>query len=433
MKRKQSRLLAVAAASAIVLAAVLTDVTPAYAVPPTACVTGSLAYTDTANMTKPARNVKVEVWDSDTAPDANDLLKSADDPTVDAIGLTDATGGYHICFVQDDAVGGQDVYVAFVSENNVWRVQQPAAQQPYEMDTTVVNNVANGSDTVMGQYTPAAQDGNRLLRVVEAINLTWDWLPAPLPANFKCWDNNDFAETQDITACHQMVVNWPRRRPNSIPRPSRCPLRMPTPTRRTTSCTSLDTPSSMMPPRANSRRDATRIRTTRRRARPTVPGTKVSPTGSRSSVLGSPIYTFDFGGQTENFETPTWGTGGFETGDTVEARVVGALWDLSDTVNDNDEPAGSECLGPQFGRQGCRDADGARAGDEPAHGNFFEVINTLTDFWTFRTADGFNVSDTGGLATLFNNTIDYGLRDPLEQPTLLKRPLTPRSRRTTSP
>ena len=334
MKRKQSRLLAVAAASAIVLAAVLTDVTPAYAVPPTACVTGSLAYTDTANMTKPARNVKVEVWDSDTAPDANDLLKSADDPTVDAIGLTDATGGYRICFVQDDAVGGQDVYVAFVSENNVWRVQQPAAQQPYEMDTTVVNNVANGSDTVMGQYTPAAQDGNRLLRVVEAINLTWDWLPAPLPANFKCWDNNDFAETQDITACHQMVVNWPAAATEFDPATKQVSIED----------ADADAPNNVVHELGHAILDDAAEGQLAPGCNPHTDYTKKSTAHCAwdegfadwvsLSVLGSPIYTFDFGGQTENFETPTWGTGGFETGDTVEARVVGALWDLSDTVNE---------------------------------------------------------------------------------------------------
>lgn len=50
-------------------------------------------------------------------------------------------------------------------------------------------------------------------------------------------------------------------------------------------------------------------------------------------VNNSPIYKWA-DGSTENYENKNSSTSGWDSGDTVEGRVVGALWDLYDSVND---------------------------------------------------------------------------------------------------
>jgi hypothetical protein len=110
------------------------------------------------------------------------------------------------------------------------------------------------------------------------------------------------------------------------------------------------------------------------------------------------------GGATTNLESPSWGNG-WGTGDATEGRVAGALLDLTDTNN--------EQYWDRYGE-----------GFSKIWSTFTRhVSNTLAAFWTDRSNDGFDVTYAGGMAALFQNTIDYGFRDPLGNYTSLRRPL----------
>jgi hypothetical protein len=50
------------------------------------------------------------------------------------------------------------------------------------------------------------------------------------------------------------------------------------------------------------------------------------------------------------------------------------------------------------------------------------VSGTLAQFWAQRAADGFNTTDAGASADLFQNTVDYTFRDPLGNYLTLGRP-----------
>ncbi|BAP54485.1 hypothetical protein THII_0188 [Thioploca ingrica] len=54
------------------------------------------------------------------------------------------------------------------------------------------------------------------------------------------------------------------------------------------------------------------------------------------AVNNDPVYRWDTG-TSQNLETPTWGTPGWDNGDDVEGRVAGALWDIIDNANDGDD------------------------------------------------------------------------------------------------
>src|SRR5205823_1453274 len=88
-----------------------------------ACVTGSWGYTDHTGAARTSANAQVQAWDDDTSgPD--DLL---------ATGLTDANGGFLLCFNNSDEDGtGQDVYLRFATENTNWIVRNPHTRKSFQ-------------------------------------------------------------------------------------------------------------------------------------------------------------------------------------------------------------------------------------------------------------------------------------------------------------
>jgi hypothetical protein len=54
------------------------------------------------------------------------------------------------------------------------------------------------------------------------------------------------------------------------------------------------------------------------------------------AVNGDPVYTWP-SGDPLNLETPTWGTASWDSGDKVEGRVAGALWDIYDSTDDGND------------------------------------------------------------------------------------------------
>jgi hypothetical protein len=124
-------------------------------------------------------------------------------------------------------------------------------------------------------------------------------------------------------------------------------------------------------------------------------------------VYNDPFYRWpDDGSQDE--EGPTWGTPGWDNGDWPEGRVTGAMWDILDSNNE---------------AYWDRESEG--------FGNIWftfqhHIDNTFHDFWLSRAADGFDVGNGLSLAALYQNTIDYGFRDPLGNYATLTRPTPPK-------
>jgi hypothetical protein len=109
-------------------------------------------------------------------------------------------------------------------------------------------------------------------------------------------------------------------------------------------------------------------------------------------------------GSTLNLETPNW-SDGHPRGDAVESRVTGAMLDIQDSANELIWDRSSE-------------------GFNNLWFTFTQHVNpTFASFWNSRIGDGFDASDTGALASVYQNTIDYGFRDPLPDNRVLLRPV----------
>jgi hypothetical protein len=94
-----------------------------------------------------------------------------------------------------------------------------------------------------------------------------------------------------------------------------------------------------------------------------------------------------------------WGVG-----DITEGRVAGAMLDIADVTNE----------GP---------LDRSNEGSDLLWSTFVHHIDVdFHSFWVDRTQDRFNVANEGALGTLFQNTIDYGYRQPLTDRVRLSRP-----------
>ncbi|MDQ1521344.1 MAG: hypothetical protein QOI55_2417, partial [Actinomycetota bacterium] len=112
-------------------------------------------------------------------------------------------------------------------------------------------------------------------------------------------------------------------------------------------------------------------------------------------VYNDPFFRWP-SGASQNLETPTWGTGGFGNGDSVEGRVAGAMIDISDSSNESFWDYAAEGVGNQY----------------TTFAN--TVSNTFNEFLTVdRPSQGFEFSDGLSRGSTYQNTIDYDFRDPL--------------------
>jgi hypothetical protein len=91
-----------------------------------------------------------------------------------------------------------------------------------------------------------------------------------------------------------------------------------------------------------------------------------------------------------NFENPTWGQDGWDSGDEVEGRVAGALWDIFDSSNDN-APWYYDSFSDGFSR--IWNTIRARP------------CNTSREFWQTWNTSGYPKQPA--LMAIFQNTIDY--------------------------
>ncbi|NUT32297.1 MAG: hypothetical protein HOV79_04385 [Hamadaea sp.] len=334
-----------------------------------ACASGSFAYADTSGVNRISANFGVQVYDAD-ASGGDDLLAS---------GVTDAAGAFRLCFgAADEEGGGQDAYAVFTTENAQWRIQHTKLKTAYRFRTETIANVT--ATAAFG----ARQSGDPVLtRGVQAFDqvaAAWNWTPGG------CWDMRD-------TICRTAKVNWA---PDA------------------TDGTWYDTRDDSVYLLADDPRSAELVLhefghlimdDVYEDAFPSSPNCSphyIPRTSSKGCawtegfatlyevmVLGQPIFRWA-DGSTLDVEQPTWGTSGWDDGDRVEGRVLGALIDVFDTTN-----------------EGLYD----RCSEDPRQTIWTTFVGhkstTFSAFWSDRAADGFDTSRTA-LGCLYQNTISYG-------------------------
>lgn len=393
----------VVAAGAVALGAggpAVLDASPATAASTDACVTGRAVFPDKAGVLHPATRIQVQAWDRD-ASTPDDLL---------ATGRAQADGSYQLCFDNDDGLGnvGQDVYVKFITENGRWTVQRPGGSSYVTIDQGP-DNVVDGSTTPLGTTQPSGSAVGAW-RVYDDVNNAWEFVPHG-PSN--CWD------AQDTTCRKRIVFNWPV----------------------TTGKTGYDAVGDHVDLQAGDEdfpdvvvhetahaimddvyEDSTEYQDT------DCTGHQVPVAMSKACAWDEGFAdwfalavnggsTLDLTGGSIDLDKPEWSTSGWDDGDAVEGRVAGALLDLSD-----------KAIAPGADTWD-RTSEGAaniwttflRSGDPAAYGRV--NIRMFHQFWDQRTSDGFNVAINGGLASAYQNTIDYGFREPLGDYAPLTRPV----------
>lgn len=350
-------------------------------------VTGNWGYRDQNNAWHDSANFQVQVWDADVFGD-----------TLLANGVTDGAGNYNLCFdAQSEGLfdsGTADVYVRFVSSNSIWQVQRGGS--PLTFTTGTTNDITPGSTLALGSLSTGDGALSRGLHAFDEANDAWQFVPKPRNL---CFDQKD-------TTCRQLRINWApdstdgtyySTGSNDVHLAADDPNAHHTVVHEISHAIMDDVYDDAFPsaPSCNPH---------------SIEGT--SSTGCAwtegfaewlpATVYNDPFFRWPNGASLD-LETPSWGNGWGE-GDTTEGRIAGALIDITDGANEGPWDRFSE-------------------GSAGIWSTFtHHVSGTLGQFWAQRAADGFDTSDAGALAALYQNTIDDGLRDPLAPYVPLNRP-----------
>lgn len=110
------------------------------------------------------------------------------------------------------------------------------------------------------------------------------------------------------------------------------------------------------------------------------------------AVNNDPVFRWA-SGASENLETPTWGTPGWQEGVTVEGRVAGALWDMLDSVNDGYDQYSEGSI--------------INIWDTFYH----EFVDRFSEYWSDWQSRGHNSSDAV-VMSIYQNTIDFRVTTP---------------------
>ncbi|HEX6683639.1 MAG TPA: hypothetical protein VF062_12630 [Candidatus Limnocylindrales bacterium] len=353
-----------------------------------ACADGTLVHDETGGASDVALpNLQVQLWDKDSgSPD--DLLDTD---------LTGASGSFLLCGpaedLDDTADNGLDLFVRVVTENGFWRVEDGQAHQ---FDLSLVSNISGGTTHHYGQSKPG--DGTPeagALQIFNALDRLWSWTAARHVND--CWDALDHKPPDDYSKCRQLVVDW---RPDSA-------------TRRFYD-------SALNRVHLNGIDFKWRDAVVREAAKSILddlfdddfPDTQDCGSGTQIGkqttvncawvngfadwvavqVFADPVMDWQIGTLVfhENLETADWDTPGWDTGDAVEGRVAGALLDLSDSANE-------------------APWDRLSAGPDPI---WAMLLNHSWGQRLHRLSD-LPLVGVNALSTLYANTIDYGLRDPM--------------------
>ncbi|MEU6058274.1 hypothetical protein [Streptomyces sp. NPDC047097] len=378
--------------------------------PGTGKIGGTAQYTDHAQTVRPARWLLVEIMDQDGArdqpgvPGDDDVIGyAATNQKGEFVDVEDLTSG--ACFAQEDEVGGKpDVYLRLVTENNQWAVYEPPKAPPGqpavpERAYEVIPPLATKNDVPPGAFTDFAtfniageEQFRRAVYAYDQVNVVWEWLPDVWPwpnppaSPDRCWDVDEFA------ACKQKIMHlYPEnagKGANYNPVLDRVIL----------DGQFADEPFVVAHELAHAIMDDV--------YQDQMPGSGCPPVHqvhkSYSALCAwqegfASWVAIDAYGVADWYETATWGTGSPEPwadGDTVEGRVTSAMVDISDVTDE---------------KPWDRHGEGAAL-----LWSTFQLhqSSSFQQFWTQRAADGFDVS-TNVLASLYQNTIDYGFREPM--------------------
>jgi hypothetical protein len=341
----------------------------------TTCAVGSWGYYDQNGAWRLAPNFQVQAWDSNPLGD-----------TFLANGITDGNGAYRICFDNHETglfdSGTADVYLKFVSEVSQWKINPVLT-----FSTGVVQNVPAG-DVNYGVLTAADSQYQRGLHAYDEVNDAF-WALGRLPVyNQYCWD--------EIGDCVQKIINWtPTSSDGTYESGGQVHLKGDDPNAAITVNHELghaimdDTYDGYYPPTNNCNPHYIQSGTDTGCA-----WSEGWATAWADFVYNDPSFRWPDGSYLDE-EGPTWGTPGWGNGDVVEGRVTGSLWDISDSSQDSRYDRAAE-----------------------GFGNIWYTFQHHTSanfasFWNQRAGDGFDVSNAYANASVYQNTIDYGFRDPL--------------------
>jgi hypothetical protein len=327
----------------------------------TSCVTGGWFYVDNVGSTRASRNAQVEAWSGSTQL---------------ATGITGFDGRYSVCFA--NVAAGRNVFVRFVMKNSIWRLRATGTNNDY-ISATGNLFAANGASVDFGNLQPGDNTMMRGLHAFDEANDAWNWKPGT------CWATNH-------TTCRQLNINWSNTSTDGTfysTSGNDVHLAAADPDSRITVVHEVghgvmdETYNDSFPSAPNCN-----PHTIQGASSAGCAWTEGWAEWFPASVYNDPFFRWP-NGASLNLETPTFGTAGWSNGDTVEGRVAGSLIDISDFNNDGSDTYGEGAPGPIWTTFS-------------AHRS-----TTLANFWSQRAGDGFNVSDPGALASLFQNTIDY--------------------------
>jgi hypothetical protein len=339
--------------------------------------TGNWGYFDQNSAWHNSMNFQIQIWDT-----VNGLI---------GVGITDFGGNYNVCF---DSALGHNVAVHFVSEVQQWRVQ--TGGNPMIWGTGVWSNVVPGSTLNFGSLTSGDPNLFRGLHAYDEANDAWLWIPKPVNG---CFDQND-------AVCRQLRINWAadsvdgtyyQTGSNDVHLAANDPNAAITVVHEISHAVMDDVYNDAFPPAPSCNPHS-------------IQGTSSAGcawTEGFAEWLPATVYNDPFfrwpSGASLDLENASWGNG-WGQGDTTEGRIAGSLIDITDFNNETTWD---------------------RYGEGPLNIWFtftHHVSNTLSQFWSSRAGDGFNVADSGALADLYQNTVDYGFRDPLGDYATVARP-----------
>jgi hypothetical protein len=373
----------------------------------TTCVDGTFSFLDQNGVLRPAVNITVQAWDQNGFPDSDGLL---------AFTGTDGNGAYSMCFSNAETgtfgSGTADLFLRFRAENTRWNVRSDTFPNPtYQWRTDTTQDVGPGT-IHFGGLQPALAWQNRALHAFDEINDAWNALPDI--GGVHCWD--------EISTCDQKEINWD---PGS-------------------SGTFTDLGGTVHIQPADPDFPPAAIHELGHAIMKDVDGGYPPGSGGFHNLNDAinPGMAWSEG-WAEAFEMhvlqsdgigangameatrdsatwgdpPTWSNCAAlisnpklctqeATGDTVESRVAWALEDIEDSANE----APWDRTGEGF----------ANVWSTFQH----HTDNSFADFWSDRTGDGFDVSESA-LSTLYENTIDYGFVDTLARSAPAARPTPP--------
>lgn len=350
------------------------------------CVRGSFSYQDAGGIWRNSANLQVQVWDEDPA-NSDDLL---------TVGLTDDNGAYRLCFDNStDALGGQDVYLRFVTQNGQWGVERDDDDE-YAFRSDQRDDLGDGTTTDFGNLSPTDARLHGALRAYSWANAASAWTPGD------CWDARD-------DDCRRIDMNWhPDDDPGgSFYRPGEDEIYLTPQDADDRNVVVHELGHAVMDDAYDDMdwdKQCPSPHIIQRISSARCAWSEGFANWYGVTVFGDPVYVDDGVNRFEvDFENHTWSTADWDDGDGVEGRVAGALWDLADRT--------AEAPWDHFGEGTAN------------------IWNTLLDnrdttfraYWDSRRAAGHEVGDQA-LGSLFQSTIDYGFRNPLTSHVSLERP-----------